>query len=479
MIQKARLIMFRSFVLAAIGKRIVMALVMLLSLFCGQFALAADLAVPQDGETMRLASNQLAGRRIILPLNKSVIIELPETVTDVLVSDPKVADAMIRTPKRIYLIGMAIGETNIFLFGQGNAQLARFEVRVDRDLGDLASLINRLVPGAAVKVESVNGAAVLTGTAMNQQDIGKIGSIAGQFLSTSAAGAPNTTAVVNLVTTNSGDQVHLKVVVAEVQREAIKNLGLNTEALLENSGLNTTYTSGTKTITQFNPYLSAVTTSTIVRALGQNGLMRTLAEPTLTAISGESATFLAGGEFPIPISQSQGSVSVEYKKYGIGLSFTPVVLGPGRISLRIQTEVSDLTSTGAVTLNSTTIPALTVRRAESTVELPSGGSIVMAGLIKDNVSQIVQGLPGLMDVPVLGSLFRSRQFQREQTELAVFVTPYVVNAVNGAEMTRPDQNMQASGDAQAIFMNKFIKTYKNGNAPAKGSYQGRVGFTFD
>ena len=176
----------------------------------------------------------------------------------------------------------------------------------------------------------------------------------------------------------------------------------------------------------------------ILRALEQDGLLHTLAEPNLTAISGETANFLAGGEFPVPVAQQLGTISVEFKKFGIGLAFTPVVMSEGRISLKVSTEVSELSNQGAVVLSNITIPALKVRRAETVVELPSGGSLVMAGLLSDQSKQALSGYPGLKNLPVLGTLFRSRDFLKNETELVVLVTPYVVKPVPRQDLAQPD-----------------------------------------
>ena len=208
-------------------------------------------------------------------------------------------------------------------------------------------------------------------------------------------------------------------------------------------------------------------------------MLRTLAEPTLTAISGESANFLAGGEFPIPVGQDNNEVTIEFKKFGVGLGFTPVVMSEGRISLKISTEVSETTTELAIQTEGFSIPSLNVRRAETTVELPSGGSIAMAGLIKDDVRADLTGTPYLKDVPILGALFRSRDFQQNQTELVVIVTPYVVNPVNEQELAMPTDGLINATDRQAILFGRLNKVYgKPGKRPA-GTYHGNVGYIVD
>ncbi|MDZ4365521.1 MAG: type II and III secretion system protein family protein, partial [Afipia sp.] len=223
-----------------------------------------------------------------------------------------------------------------------------------------------------------------------------------------------------------------------------------------------------------------------IRALERTGVLRTLAEPNLTAISGESAKFLAGGEFPVPTSRDQnGNIQLEFKPFGVGLSFTPVVLSEGRISLRISTEVSELSSEGAFLLQGTssdgvTVPALKVRRAETTLELPSGGSIVMAGLLSDSTRQNIDGVPGAMDMPVLGQLFRSRDYQKNETELVVIVTPYLVDPTSRNNLVLPTDGFAPASDLDTILMGRLNATYgASGAAPSDRALQGPVGFVVD
>lgn len=446
-----------------------------------------------DAANLVLSSGaELSGRVVHLPVDKSMVIELPEDVRDVLVSNPQVADAVVRSARKIYLIGVKVGEANVFLFGEGNRQIAQFELVVSRDTVGLQAMLGSVLPGADIRVQTIGDSLVLSGTAKSSEEAGKAADLAAKFI-----GDP--TKVVNMLAIGGSDQVHLKVVVAEVQRGVIKELGIDTESLLQNTGIalsvvkqvvetaatvNGSVTgnwagTATRALSSGVGLADGMRLSNVVKLLNQQGVVRTLAEPTLTAVSGEKASFLAGGEFPIPVSQSDGEIQVEFKQFGISLAFEPVVLSPGRISLKIQTEVSELSNEGAVQISGLTIPALTVRRANSTVELPSGGSIVMAGLIRDNVRQTLTGYPGLMDLPVLGSLFKSREYQRNQTELAVFVSPYLVNPTASAALTRPDENFAPSGDAQALFLNQLNRVYASPGKTPKGAYQGRVGFAYD
>ena len=214
-----------------------------------------------------------------------------------------------------------------------------------------------------------------------------------------------------------------------------------------------------------------------MEAFERSGLLKTLAEPTLTAISGETASFLAGGEFPVPVGQSNsGAISIQFKPFGVSLSFSPLVLSEGRINLKVATEVSELTNEGAITLTSITIPALKVRRANTTVELPSGGSLVIGGLISDDTRQNIDGVPGLKTLPILGSLFRSRDFQKKETELLVIVTPYMVNAVARSKLDLPTDNLDSGTDTQATLIGQLNRVYGKKPRVPEGKYHGNYGF---
>jgi len=214
-----------------------------------------------------------------------------------------------------------------------------------------------------------------------------------------------------------------------------------------------------------------------IQALEQTGLMRTLAEPTLTAISGESASFLAGGEFPVPVSvDANGNIAVEYKPFGVALAFTPVVLSDGRISLHIEVEVSELTNDGAIQIGGVTLPGLSVRRTETTLEMPSGGALVMSGLIQDQISEVISGLPGIRNLPIIGALFGSREFERNETELVIIVTPYLVSPVAPGELARPDDGFTPAGDLRADFFGQLNIRYGVQAGAGAAGYQGNAGF---
>lgn len=453
------------------------------------FAFAQAQLNPAVAETnfpsqIHIAAGERSNNRILnVGVGRSVVINLAEDAADVLVSNPEIADAVLRTPRRIFVLGNTAGQSRLVLFGRSGRELASFDIRVERDTSDLTRIIRKLMPGTDISAESMNGNVVLSGRVKSSLESQQAADIAAKF-----QGAASGVEIVNLISVSGKDQVHLKVTVAEVERSIVKQLGVNFSGSVTAGNFTPSWSSSPSFVV--NPSIANQATAGVafssggaslsaqLQALQRDGVIRTLAEPTLTAISGENASFLAGGEFPIPVSVDDGEVSVEFKKFGVGLDFTPIVLSGGRISLRVKTEVSELTNEGAVTTDSLTISALKVRRAESTMELPSGGTLVMAGLLKETYSQTVDGIPGLMQLPVLGSLFKSRDFLRSQTELAVFVTPYTVRPVAAQKLVRPDKNLLPPSDAETVFLNRLNKIFNPAGSPAQGTYHGQVGFIY-
>ena len=408
---------------------------------------------------------------------------------------------------------------------------------IERDFSALGGLIARLVPGAQVHVEAINGSIVLTGRVPTPIDATRAAEIAEAFVAegqpaasvtqssgnqgggaaamqststTTNKGATEGGKIINMITVEGREQVLLKVSVVEMQRNVIKQFGVDLAALvnsgnfafaalsslpypfngalgsvapfLPNSGVNPAGAfppgaSGTNANFGVGWQAGDSRVQSVLRTLEQDGLIHTLAEPNLTAISGETANFLAGGEFPIPVAQQFDQITVEFKKFGIGLAFTPVVMSEGLISLKISTEVSELSNEGAVVLQTISIPALKVRRAETTVELPSGGSLVIAGLLSDQSRQALSGYPGLKNLPVIGSLFRSRDFQKNESELVVLVTPYVVKPVARQQLAQPDDGFGWASDVNSDLLGQMNRIYGRDpeRAPA-GNFTGDVGF---
>lgn len=478
--------------------------------FCGKnarlaalAALAAAAALPAAAErgqaSINLGGAGSASRSIVLPLNKAAIVELPSAASDVLVSQPSVVDAVVKSPRRVYLLGLAVGQTNAFFFDADGRQILNLEIQVERDVDALTDLFARLMPDSRITAEAVNDNVVLRGSVQNSIQAANAHDIAGRFVGDKEK-------VITLISVRAPEQVMLKVRIVEMQRQLIKQLGVSTSGSVTLSNAAIAIASA-NTISGSGGLSGAGAVSNIgsqdrgdldvaFQALESSGLIRVLAEPNLTAVSGESAKFLAGGEFPVPVGQDDNGITIEFKEFGVGLGFTPLVLDKGRISLKIQTEVSEVTTDNAflvpgavvtdpdtgeiVTSGSLVIPGLSVRRANTTIELPSGGSLVMAGLLQEDMRQTIEGVPGLKEAPVLGQLFRSRDFRNNETELVVVVTPYLVRATHESELTDPARGMVPASDLQTILLGKMITTYGlAGSGVKEKTLQGPLGFILD
>lgn len=420
--------------------------------------------------------------KLDLPLNKGALIELPSDARDIMVSNPMIVEAVVRSPRQVYVFSREIGQANVFILDKDGKQIINLEVQVERDLDNLQAMINKFLPNSRVLVESINDNIVLSGFVSSPAASEQARDLAARFV-----GDPER--VLNMVAIDTNEQVMLKVSIVEMQRSISKQFGAAW------GGSYAQNATSTWTFDNLNPFSlvgSALSNTAlgythvgvsgqagaVLQMLERVGLVRTLAEPTLTAISGESANFLAGGEFPVPggYDSETNSISVTFKPFGVGLGFTPVVMSEGRISLRISTEVSELATEGSITSGGVTIPALRVRRAETTVELPSGGSMVMAGLLQENISQTIDGIPGAKDIPILGALFRSRDFAASETELVIIVTPYLVNPTNRQNLTTPIDGFVAASDPDAILFGRINKVYGvQGGQVQKRNWQGPVG----
>jgi pilus assembly protein CpaC len=520
-------------------------------------SLLACVGMPANAQTQMGAptnasapNTQAPVQRVLLAQGKSAIVDLPADARDVVVSNPDVADAVMRTARRSVLLGQKNGETNIYFLDAQGRQILALEVRVARDTSELGSLITRLVPDARVEVEGVGDSVILSGQVPNAAASDRVFQLAQNY-----TGSPDK--VVNLMSVKTGDQVQLRVRIVEMQRSVIKQLGVNLTAsnilnqLLpedwgvrfatangfavngaflggtsvdsswaqnfirptgntflsgESALLNPATASGAAGFSQtFNPATGITTTTygpgelvtgqradSSIQALERVGLARTLAEPTLTAISGQSANFLAGGEFPVPVAQDGNTVSVSFKPFGVGLGFTPTVLSADRISLKVSTEVSEIStavsfrqndqvirdSAGNIveTIRGLSIPGVTTRRAETTLELPSGRSMVMAGLIQQSTRQSIEGVPGLKDLPILGNLFRSRDFQSNDTELVIIITPYLVNSTSMDQLQTPADGYAPATDAEALVMGRMNRIVRpRSNERPQGRYRAPIG----
>jgi pilus assembly protein CpaC len=458
-------------------------------------------AADQQPPVIEVVSVEAGSRFLPLGVGKSVVVDLPQDVKDVLVADPRIANAVIRSARRAYLIGVTVGQTNVYFFDAAGRQIAGFDIAVTRNLNGLRAALKQALPGADLRVEGIGDGVMLTGTAASQSEAQQAYDLA----TTLVGGGTGAMRIANGITVRAREQVMLKVVVAEVQREVIKQLGID---LNGNIGYGATVLNfGTA-----NPFAvtgSALSSTAVratvgdpaiprlsatLRAMERAGMIRTLAEPNLTAISGETATFVAGGEFPVPggltcdPTTRSCQISVQFKKFGVGLNFTPVVLAEGRISLKVNTEVSELSNENTLTLEQNlgigsqtlTIPSVKVRRAETMLEIPSGGSLAMAGMIQEQTKQQINGVPGLMELPVLGALFKSRDYINRQTELVVIVTPYVVRTVAQKDLSRPDDGFADSSDPSAALLGRFNRIYGvAGRVEPRRTYYGSYGFILD
>jgi len=457
--------------------------------------LPAPAADGPQKSAVKVAASEGTSRFIPLGIGKSVAIDLPADIKDVLVADPKIANAVVRSSRRVYMIGVAVGQTNIFFFDADGKQIAGFDIAVTRDLNGVRAALKQSMPDSDIHIEGVGTEGVmLSGTAASAAESQHAFEIAARLVG-------GETKVVNGLAVRGRDQVLLKVTVAEVRRDVIKQLGIDLSGSINYGTAVVNFNSTNPFSVTGQPLADSFirgnfpSVNATLRAMERAGVIRTLAEPNLTAISGETATFVAGGEFPIPNGLSCDTTrsppicqpQITFKKFGVSLVFTPVVLTEGRISLKVMTEVSDLSTENAMTLQvagsgSLTVPSIQTRRADTVVEIPSGGSLAMAGMIQEQTKQAINGLPGLQQVPILGTLFRSRDYVNHQSELMVIVTPYVVRAVAQKQLSKPDDGFADPTDPQTIFLGSLNRVYGvagKSDTLRRNNYHGKYGFILD
>lgn len=447
-----------------------------------------------------------AHQHLTLALDKAAIVQLDTDARDVLVSNPGVVDAVVRTARRVYLLGLKTGQTNAFFFDAAGHQILSLDIQVERDVAGLTGLLHSNFPGSDIKVTALNDNVVLTGSVDSAEQATRAQDLAARF-ATDPGKAADPTKVVNMLKVKGREQVLIKVRVSEIQRNIAKQLGINLSSAFSAGGVpialatSNPFGLGQVLSAASGAQIGSIGTSTnpgpnnvqgVLNALDTVGLDHTLAEPNLTAVSGETAKFLAGGEFPVPVSRDlYGNVTVEFKQYGVALAFTPVVLSENRISLQVSTEVSELTNEGAfvqsateavgtngqpINVASLTIPALAVRRAETTVELPSGGSFAIAGLLQHNTKQALDEFPGLGSMPVLGALFRSRDFQNNETELVVICSAYLVDPTHESKLAAPTDGYIPATDPEQDILGKMNSNYSNDPHGLKSAADGKAGF---
>lgn len=456
--------------------------------------LSASVAQAQGGfaETIEVA-NQTQ-----IEVGKGQVIRLPRPAATVFVADPEIADVQAQSPSIIYLFGRKAGSTSLFAVDENDELLLRSAVRVNHNMKGLEQAIDQLLPDATVNVSSVDGSIVLDGQVESPTQAQALRNLASRFL-----GEDET--LLNRTSVSAPTQVHLRVRVAEVSREVIKEFGFSWENLFNSNGYTFAFANGRDIVSDdfsqffrgpantgadapglaFGAYDSSkASINAAIDALAAEGLVTVLAEPNLTALSGETASFLAGGEFPIPVAADDNEIEIEFKEFGISLAFTPTVLNENRISLRVRPEVSELSENGAITVNGLTIPALATRRAETTVELGSGQSFAIGGLLSNDVQNAVSKFPGLGDLPVLGTLFRSQSFQSSETELMIMVTPYLVRPVSEPVLAAPTDGYQAPSDIERILEGRLhhARLHPGRGAPLGSEGQrlvGPIGFVLE
>jgi pilus assembly protein CpaC len=419
-----------------------------------------------------------------LPLNKTRPIDLDRAVRDVIIGNPQVADVVVRAPGQVYLIGRSVGETNVFLVDARGNLVRKLDVVVNPDGSAVEAAIRQLLPKERINVKGVGDSVILSGVASSDGAAAQAQQIARRFV-------PDDKNVVNMITIGSEQQVLIKVKVAEIQKSVLKELGSTFDLATQDLGpialdFATVATGLSASTFAGTLGLSSSDVDTSFQILETHGLLRTLAEPNLLAISGEPASMLAGGEYPVVAVSSDANnptVSVTYKPFGVSLAFLPVVIAPGRIWLKVSTEVSALSSQNAVVIpfgdDSFQILGLATRRANSTIELPSGGGIMIAGLLQNDIQSSVNGVPGLMDLPILGTLFRSTSFQRNETELVILVSVMLAKPVDPDMLAAPTDGFAPSHDLDRYFLGNlqsiYVKRPPAGSQPTDGP-KGPIGY---
>ena len=450
-------------------------------------ALALGLAGGRAARSQRAdvpAATSATTKTMVLALHKARYIDLQDDARDVLVSNPEIADVIIKTARRVYLLAKKVGVANVFFFDQGGRQILRLELRVALDLTALRAAYADLMPHENIQVRAVNRTIVITGKVRSAATSDNARRLARRFVESDED-------VINMLQLADDQQVLLQVHVSEMQRSVVKQLGINTTLGTRTPEFQLTSPDGAAEGTVFGVFVdfarifglggALATANSFIDALEQEGLVKTLAQPNLTAISGETAKFLVGGEFPvsIPVGPDQPP-AIEFKEFGILVTFTPVVLNSGLISLRIATELSRLSAEAAITVAGTTVQSLIVRRTETTVEIPSGGSLVIAGLLQNDDENSVRGLPFAKDIPILGALFRSVAFERRETELVIMVSPYIIRPVMNTALALPTDGFAPASDVDLYLLGRLHGVYlPPALPPQQPSLKGPIGYIME
>ncbi|PZQ23100.1 MAG: secretion system protein [Sphingopyxis macrogoltabida] len=444
---------------------------------------AATLAsAPSQPVSAQVAQN--AGSSTDLSVGRGRLINLPAAMSDIFVADDKVADVQVRSNRQLYIFGKAPGETSIYATDASGRVVFSTVARVGNNIETIDQMLSLAMPEASIAANTMNGFVLLTGTVQSPDDAAEAERLVQAFVG-------EQTKVLSRLRTATPLQVNLQVRIAEVNRTLVKEISGNVlssdrDGPLGNGFLGhisrgrqagtITYNDDGSTSYVFQTPGGTNSLGAAGRLFGldlmasldlgeRSGMVATLAQPNLTAISGETADFLAGGEFPIPIPGNLAGTTIEYRKYGVSLAYTPTVLSNGRISLRVRPEVSELTTEGAIRLDGFEVPALTVRRAETTVELGSGESFMIAGLMNNRAIGAIDKVPGLGDVPILGTLFKSDSFRRGETELVIVVTPYLVKPVSANQIKLPTDAFQSPTDLSRLLIGQSSDGITGGDRP--------------
>lgn len=395
------------------------------------------------------------GEPILLEVNEGQLLRLEESAVSVFVANPEIANVNIKSPQLIYVFGQATGETTLFAVDSNDNVVANLTLRVTHNLSRLEAALQAVAPRAQISATSIDGGIILSGLANTATEAANAQRVTARFVN-------NPEEIINQIQVTAPNQINLRVRVAEVSKEVLEQFGFDWSAIADGAFTFGLFTNTSRILADASPsFLSAAGTpgpldlNVLIDALADDELVTVLAEPNLTALSGETASFLAGGEFPVPVGSELNDnggrdITIEFKEFGVSLAFTPTLIGENLISMRVRPEVSQLSQNGAITLADLVIPALATRRAETTVELGSGQSFAIAGLLLDDTQQLTSKVPGLGDIPILGQLFTSDRFQRSESELVIIVTPYLVRPVSQPLPLPTDPYMrreQADGSA--------------------------------
>ncbi|MDR3518767.1 MAG: type II and III secretion system protein family protein [Azospirillaceae bacterium] len=448
-----------------------------------------DAAAPHSGDR--------GGDRdtITIDVDDGQTLHLSEPAAQVFVANPDIADIQAPAPTTVLVLGKKPGRTALIALDANGAQIARYRITVQIATGPLKDRLAQQFPTAAVQIQATGQSVILTGKVMTPSDANAIVELAKAYIGASSGSAGGSNNVVNQMTISAATQVHLRVYIAEVSRTVVSDFGINWETMFKAGAFNLGYSSGRSFLSTSgtglgrytqngtdNSYVAeynagGIDIAAMIDILASEGLATVLAEPTLTTLSGQTASFLAGGEYPIPIYNND-QLTVEYKKYGVSLNFTPTVYSADRIGISVKPEVSELTTSGEVTLNGYTIPALTVRRMDTTVELASGQSFAIAGLLSSNLQDSNSSIPGLGDIPILGKLFQSKAYQNKESELVVLVTPYLVEPADPSSMAAPSLSRNPNAAMEHLLSQLLPSAATADPATPPPHLYGPAGFAF-